>query len=348
LERTNYFETVPSNHLEVVLWLEANRMGNLLPAMTQQKLDTQREVVKNERRWSIDNQPYGTWWEKLPALCFPPKHPFHHSLMGSMEDLDAASLDDVSKFFQTYYAPDNAVLTITGDFDSAQARQLITRYFGDIPTGKPRPAIADATMGRVFGSAKREVVKDNVVLPRLFLAFLSPVFGTDEYYVASVVSAVLGFKKGSRLYRTLVRDRQTAADAHAFTYNLTLGGDLLVVDATARPGVSGEKLEAEVMREIDTLMKDGVASTEVARAKTLIETEFVSDMQSASERADRLSLFATYFRNPGLINEQLDRYERVTDDAVNAFVRERLGPDNRRSLLYVPSEASGTEQPAAA
>src|SRR5688500_14785342 len=153
LDRTNYYETLPSNQLAIALWLEADRMARMVPALTQSKLDTQRDVVKNERRWSIDNQPYGTWWEKLPALCFPPKHPLHHSLMGSMEDLDAASLDDVSKFFQTYYAPDNAVLTITGDFDSEQARRLITRYFGDIPTGKPRPAIADATMGRVFGSA---------------------------------------------------------------------------------------------------------------------------------------------------------------------------------------------------
>ena len=337
LERTNYYETVPSNHLEVVLWLEANRMGNLLPAMTQQKLDTQREVVKNERRWSIDNQPYGTWWEKLPALCYPPEHPFHHSLMGSMEDLDAASLDDVRQFFQTYYAPDNAVLTVAGDFDATQTRGWITTHFGGIPKGKARPPIADAALGRVFGGAKREVVRDNVMLPRLFLAFLSPVFGSDEYYVASVLSAILGFKKGSRLYRTLVRDRRTASEAHAFTYNLTLGGDLLVLDVTGSPGVSGDKLESEVAREIDALIKDGVTPAEVARAKTLIETDFVSDMQSASERADRLSMFATHFGDPGLINAQLERYERVSDAAVNAFIRERLTENNRRSLLYVPA-----------
>jgi zinc protease len=346
LERTNYYETVPSNHLEVMLWLEANRMGNLLPAMTQQKLDTQRDVVKNERRWSIDNQPYGTWWEKLPALCFPPAHPYHHSLMGSMEDLDKASLDDVGTFFKTYYVPDNAVLTVAGDFDAAQARRWIEAHFGGIPKGKARPPLADTTMGRVFGSAKREVVEDNVMLPRLFLAFLSPVFGSDEFYVASVVSAILGFKKGSRLYRGLVRERQVAAEAAAFTYGLTVGGDLLVLDVTARPGVSGEKLEAEVAREVDALMTKGATAAEVARAKTLIETEFVSDMQSAGERADRLSMFATYFGNPGLINEQLDRYERVTESAVNAFVRERLVPNNRRSLLYVP--ASGAGQTAAA
>jgi zinc protease len=340
LERTNYYETVPSNHLEVILWLEANRMGNLLPAMTQQKLDTQRDVVKNERRWSIDNQPYGTWWEKLPALCFPAEHPFHHSLMGSMEDLDAASLDDISSFFTTYYAPDNAVLTVTGDFDATETRGWINRHFGSIPKGAKRPPMPDASMGRVFGTAKREVVPDNVMLPRIFLAFLSPVFASDEYYVASVVSAILGFKKGSRLYRALVRDRQIAAEIQAFTYNLTVGSDLLVVDATARPGVSGDQLEAEVAREIDVLMSKGVTAAEVARAKTLIETTFVTEMQSASERADRLSMFATYFEKPDLINTQLDRYEGVTESAANAFIRDRLGPDNRRSLLYVPNESA--------
>src|ERR687886_653995 len=137
LDRTNYFETVPSNYLALALWLEADRMGALLPAMTQGKLDTQRDVVKNERRWSVDNQPYGTWWERLPALAFPPEHPFHHSLIGSMEDLSAASLEDVADFFRTYYTPDNAVLSIAGDFDPAEARRLVERYFGEIPRGRP-------------------------------------------------------------------------------------------------------------------------------------------------------------------------------------------------------------------
>ena len=140
LDRTNYFETVPSNQLALALWLEADRMGQLLPAMTQQKLDTQRDVVKNERRWSVDNQPYGTWWEKLPALAFPPDHPFHHSLIGSMEDLSAASLDDVAAFFSTYYTPDNAVLSIAGDVDFAEARRLVEYYFGPIPRGRSTAA----------------------------------------------------------------------------------------------------------------------------------------------------------------------------------------------------------------
>src|SRR5205085_10959463 len=143
LERTNYYETVPSNQLALALWLEADRMGYLLPAMTQEKLDTQRDVVKNERRWSVDNQPYGTWWERLPALCFPAEHPFHHSLIGSMDDLSAASLEDVRQFFETYYTPANAVLTIAGDFDPTQARRWAEQYFAPIPAGRTRPPLPD-------------------------------------------------------------------------------------------------------------------------------------------------------------------------------------------------------------
>jgi len=340
LDRTNYFETVPSNQLEPVLWLEANRMGWLLPAMTQQKLDTQRDVVKNERRWSVDNQPYGTWWERLPALVFPEEHPFHHSLIGSMADLDAASLEDIKHFFATYYTPDNAVLSIAGDFDPAETRALVAKYFGGIPAGRGTPALPDMTVAATFGGWKRLVVEDEVMLPRLFLAFRSPVFGSEQYYAASVCSAILGLRKGSRLYRRLVRDRQVAAEAQAFTYDLTKGSDLLVVDVTARPSVSAEALEREVADEMDLLFRDGVTEDEVARAIALIQTEFVAAMQSAGDRADRLSMFATYFKDPELANEQVQKYEAVTADDVNEFIRERMGEDNRASLLFVPREES--------
>ena len=338
LERTNYFETVPSNQLELALWLEANRMGKLLPAMTQQKLDTQRDVVKNERRWSMDNQPYGTWIEKLPALVFPDDHPFHHSLMGSMEDLTAAGLDDVAQFFSTFYTPDNAVLSITGDFDPAEARQLVERHFGGIARGAGKPALPDMSLPPVFGQWKREVVPDDVMLPRLFLAFRTPAFGTDGYYAASVAGAVLGLRNGSRLHRRLVRERQVAAEATAFTFDLSKGSDILVVDVTSRPGITPEQLEQEVAYEIDTVVRDGVEASEVARAVALIQTMFVSSMQEAGERADKLSMFATYFGKPELVNEEVDRYRAVTTEAVNAFIRERLGENNRASLLYVARE----------
>jgi zinc protease len=343
LDRTNYFETVPSHQLELVLWLEANRMGFLLPAMTQQKLDTQRDVVKNERRWSMDNQPYGTWWEKLPALCFPPSHPFHHSLIGSMDDLSAASLEDVAQFFRTYYTPDNAVLSIAGDFEPRDARGLVEKHFGSIARGTGKPPLPDMSMSPVFGQWKREVVPDDVMLPRVFIAFLSAPFGTDEYYAASVCAAVLGSRKGSRLYRALVRDRQIAAEAQAFTYDLSKGSDLLVLDVTARPGTAVEHLEHEIAQEVDRLIADGVTADELERAKKLIQTDFVASMQSAGDRADRLSLFATYFGNPSLVNDQVERYQSVALDRVNAFARARLREDNRASLVYVPKEGAEGE-----
>ena len=343
LDRTNYFETVPSNHLEQVLWLEADRMGHLLPAMTQQKLDLQRDVVKNERRWSVDNQPYGTWWERVPALAFPEDHPFHHSLIGSMEDLSGASLEDVAQFFRTYYTPDNAVLTIAGDFDPAEARTMVERHFGSIPRGADRPALQGMELPARIGDWRREIVADEVMLSRLFLSFRTPVFGSDGYYAASVCGAILGMKKGSRLHRTLVRESQTAAEATAFTYDLCKGSDLLVIDVTARPEVSAERLEQAVVAQVDELRTEGVTADEVDRAVALIETDFIASMQSAGERADKLSMFATYFGDPSLVNEQVARYERVRATDVNRFAREYLGPDNRATLLFVPRE--GAESP---
>ncbi|HMA04217.1 MAG TPA: pitrilysin family protein [Gemmatimonadaceae bacterium] len=345
LDRTNYFETVPSNQLAIALWLEADRMGQLLPAMTQQKLDTQRDVVKNERRWSVDNQPYGTWWERLPALAFPPNHPFHHSLIGSMEDLSEASLEDIAQFFATYYTPDNAVLSIAGDFDPAEARALVEQFFGPIPRGSGKPPLPPMEVPARFGGWERQVVPDTVMLPRLFLGFRAPVFGTEAHYVATVLAAILGTGKGSRFQRALVRDREIASEASAFTFDLAKGADLLIADATARPGISAEVLETEVVREIDRVRSEGVTDSDVQRAVALLETALVSSLQSAGDRADKLSMFATYLGDPTLVNEQTERYQRVTAAQVSRLAREMLGEDNRVSLVYVP--ADGTAETSA-
>jgi zinc protease len=341
LERTNYYETVPSNQLALALWLEADRMGALLPAMTQKKLDTQRDVVKNERRWSVDNQPYGTWWEKVQALAFPDWHPFHHSLIGSMEDLSAASLDDVEQFFRTYYTPDNAVLSIAGDFDPAETRKLVEEYFGRIPRGMEKPPLENLDLSPRFGETLRAVVEDDVSLPRLYMVFRSPVFGSDDHYVASMAGAILGMRRGSRLYRSLVREKQIAADASAFMFDLAKGSDLLVIDVTARPETSAEELEREVEREVDELVSNGVTSEEVARAVALIQTDIVTALQSASDRADKLSMFATLLGDPSLVNEQADRYGAVTAAEVSAFATKQLGRDNRVILLYIPRTENG-------
>jgi predicted Zn-dependent peptidase len=336
LDRTNYFETVPSQQLELALWLEADRMGRLLPAMTQEKLDTQRDVVKNERRWSVDNQPYGSWWEKLPALCFPPSHPFHHSLMGSMEDLSAASLEDVAAFFRTWYTPDNAVLSIAGDVDPDEALELVERHFGSIPRGNGRPPLAPMAVAPTFGAPSREVVADDVAVPRVFLACRTPVFGSQGYYPASAIASMLGTGRGSRLHRSLVREGQLASAVSAFTFDLSKGSDLLVIDATARPGVSVEALEEGIVSVLDELRRSGPRPGELDRVLAQTETDFVSSMQSAGDRAEQLSRFATYYGDPGLLNEQVQRYRAVKDSDVRATAAERLGPDNRASLVYVP------------
>jgi predicted Zn-dependent peptidase len=336
LDRTNYFETLPSHYLELALWLEADRMGFLLPAMTQEKLDTQRDVVKNERRWTVDNRPYGTWWERLPALVFPATHPFHHSLIGSMSDLDAASLDDVADFFRTYYTPDNAVLTVGGDFDPTEAKAMINRNFAAIPRGPGVPPLPSTDLPETFGEWRREVVEDDVPLPRILLAFRIPPFGSDAWYAASVCAAVLGLRRGSRLYRALVREREVASETSAFTYDLCKGSDLLVVDVTASPGVDPETLEQDIVREIEALVATGAVAAEVARAIALLETDFAVAMQTAQDRADRLSMFATYFGDPARLDTEPDRYRAVSAADVSSFARAYLHEKNRATLLFTP------------
>jgi len=235
------------------------------------------------------------------------------------------------------------VLSIAGDFDAAEARRMVTEYFGPIPRGKGRPSLPSMSLPPVFGDRLREVVYDDVSLPRLFMAFRSPVFGSDGYYAASVAGAVLGMRKGSRLQRALVRERQIAADAGAFTFDLAKGADLLVADVTARPEIPVAQLEEEVEREVDLMHREGISKAELGRAIALIETDLVASLQSAGERADRLSMFATYFGQPDLINDQLSRYRAVTVDDVNEFASSQLGENNRASLLYLPRESVESE-----
>jgi predicted Zn-dependent peptidase len=309
--------------------------------MTQEKLDTQRDVVKNERRWSVDNQPYGSWWERLPALCFPPTHPFHHSLMGSMEDLSAASLEDVAGFFRAYYTPDNAVLSIAGDIDEDEAHLLVNRHFGTIPRGNGRPPLASMDVPATFGGWPRELLEDDVAVSRVFIACRTPIFGSEDYHAASVLAAMLGTGRGSRLHRSLVRERQLASTATAFTFDLAKGSDLLVVDATARPGVSAEALEQGVVDVLDELRLNGPGPGELERVLAQTETEFVSSMQSAGDRAEQLSRFATYCGDPTLLNDQVARYRAVSEESLSRLISNRLGPDNRASLVYVPRRDEG-------
>jgi zinc protease len=336
LDRTNYFETLPAHQLDLGLWLEADRMATLLDALSQENLDNQREVVKNEKRWSYDNRPYGSWQEKLQAHLFPPEHPYHHSTIGSMEDLDAASLDDVKAFFQTYYAPNNAVLSVVGDVDTAAVRASVERFFGGIPANPSIPPLADLSLPPTLGREIREVVKDRVPLPRIYVGFRAPVFGDSRLDALEVAGQILAGGKGSRLHRRLVRDERIAQDVALFALGFIGGASVATGWATVRPGISVDRVEAALHEEIERLAVERVTEDELVRAKALIEADELGAVQRVEERADRLSMYATLFDRPGLINEMLGRYLAVTPDAIREAAAATFRPDNRLVLTYLP------------
>jgi len=340
LDRTNYFETLPSHQLDLGLWLEADRMATLLDALSQENLDNQREVVKNEKRWSYDNRPYGSWQEKLQAHLFPPDHPYHHSTIGSMEDLDAASLDDVRAFFRTYYAPNNAVLSVVGDVDTDAVRASVERYFGAIPANPSIPPLRDLSLPPTLGREIREVVKDRVPLPRIYVGFRAPVFGDHRLDALEVAGQILAGGKGSRLHRRLVRDERIAQDVALFALGFVGGASVAAGWATVRPGISVDRVEAAFHEELERLAVEPVSDDELARARALIEADELGGLQRVEERADRLSMYTTLFDRPALINEMLGRYLAVTPEAILEVVAATFRPDNRLVLTYLPDTPS--------
>jgi predicted Zn-dependent peptidase len=339
LDRTNYFETVPSHQLELALWLEADRMATLLDALNQENLDNQRDVVKNEKRSSYDNRPYGMWFHKLQEHLFPEDHPYHHPTIGSMEDLDAASLEDVAAFFRTYYAPNNAVLAIAGDVDPAQARVWVERYFGSIePYGEiPRPG--DMSLSPNIGIEKRELVEDRVPLPRHYFGFRAPVFGDRRLDALEVGTQILAGGKGSRLYRRLVREEKIAQDVALFTLGFIGGASIIAGQATVRPGVDTALVERAFIEELERLGREPVTADELARARALIETYELEALQRVEERADRLAMYATLLDDPGMINRQLERYLSVTPADIQRVAADVFRPENRVVITYVPAAA---------
>jgi predicted Zn-dependent peptidase len=334
-DRTNYFETVPSHYLELALWLESDRMGWMLPAMDQEKLDNQRDVVMNEKRQRYDNQPYGDWAERLQAMVYPHTHPYHHTVIGSMEDIRAASLEDVERFFRTFYVPNNAVLTVAGDIDAARTLDLVKRWFGDIPSGSPIPPIPGLPdIPARLGGTTREHVEAEVPLPRLIMAFRVPPYSSGDFAVAEVARAVLGTGRASRLYRRLVRERRVAKSVVTYVYPLLSGAGMLLTWATGYPGAELDVLEAALSEEIAGLAETD--QSEVDRAIALSETDLVNELERVASRADLLSMFDLYFDDPGRLNEEIDRLRAVTPSAVRGFAEEFLGADNRAVLGYRP------------
>jgi predicted Zn-dependent peptidase len=337
LDRTNYFETMPSHQLELALWLEADRMGTLLDALSQENLDNQREVVKNEKRWSYDNRPYGSWNEKMLGAVFPPEHPYHHPTIGSMDDLDAASVEDVSAFFRLHYAPNNAVLSVVGDVDPEAVRAWVEKYFGSIPANANLPvALPEMGLPPTLGSEIREIVPDRVPLPRIYWGFRGPVFGDPRLDALDLAGQILAGGKGSRLHKRLVRDERLAQDVALFSMGLVSGGSVTAGWATARPGVDLVRLETAFWEELERLGRELVSEDELERAKALTEADELGALQRVDEKADRLSMYATLFDDADMINRILPRYLSTTAEQIRDVSAAVFVPDNRVVLTYLP------------
>ena len=336
-DRTNYFETLPSNYLALGLWLESDRMGFFLPALTQEKLDIQREVVKEERRQRYDNVPYGTAFERLLHLAFDPAYPYHWPTIGSMEDLQAASLDDIREFFSTWYRPDNATLTLVGDFVPAEARRLVEQYFGDIPSGGTFPQFrAERTLP---GHEVRETFPSQVQLPRIYRLYHLPKMGEHDWVAADLLTTILASDKASRLDRVLVHEKQIAQDVATYVLPTESTG-MLLLQATAREGVAIDEIESAVDEEVSKLAVGGITEDELTRARNRAEIEFAHQLETFDSRADLLGMFSTYFGDPSMIHRWLDPYRTATAEDLAHVARKYLIPENRVTSLFIPDRSA--------
>ena len=332
-DRTTYYEQVPSNYLETALWLEADRMGFLLDALDLAKLDAQRDIVKNERRQGMDNQPYGRASEILAKAVYPPSHPYSWEVIGSMEDLSAASEEDVKNFFRLYYAPNNAYLAIVGDFDPAQAKALVARYFGDIPRGKPitRPKVAPVTLH----SEKRLAFEDRVQVPRLYIQWPTVGISNDDRFALDVLGSILAGPRTARLTKALVYDEQSAAAVSAFQATNEDVGDFLVT-ITPRPGHALTNLEAAADAIIDRLKKEGPTAEEIQKAVAGEELAFVRSLESNLGKAFRLADGAGYQGDPGAFRTEYQKTLAVTAEDVKRVANKYLTA-GRVVLSVVPA-----------
>jgi predicted Zn-dependent peptidase len=339
-DRTNYFETMPSEHLELALWLEADRMGALVPALTQETLDNQREVVKNERRQRYENVPYGDAWLRLLELLYPVGHPYHHATIGSMEDLNAAGLDTFKAFHQQYYAPNNCVLTIAGDTTPAEAFALAEKYFGGI---EPVTSIPPAPSGHLPGPATepvRQTVTAEVPAPRIYLSHRTHPFGTAGYDAITVLATVLGNGRGSRLYQRLADGKRIAQPDYigAYGVDLAYAPAPLIITATAKDGVDVTTLEEGLAEVVEGLVAEPVTEAELSRAKALLTTSWWRQLATVGGRADTLGRYATQFGDPATVAYRLPQWLAVTADDVTEAATYALKPDSRVTLTYVPEE----------
>ena len=338
-DRTNYFETVPANQLELALWLESDRMGYLLEKVDQPALSNVQDVVRNERRQRVENRPYGLAQETLVQSLFPKGHPYYGDVIGSHEDIQAVKLDDVNRFFHQYYAPNNASLAIVGDFDPAQTKKLVEKYFGTLKRGPAVPAVEVDTPQ--IASERRRVVPARVELPRVYMAWLSPPIFKQGDAAADITASILGAGRSSRLYRKLVYEKQIAQDVFARQESLILGS-IFRIQATARPGHTAEELEQAIDEELAALKMQAPVPLEVERSRNTIETAIFGRLERLGGVADRLNSYNHYLGTPDYLEKDIERYRSITPASVQAFAREHLAASGRVVVHAVPGEPQAT------
>ncbi|ARF78437.1 M16 family metallopeptidase [Kitasatospora aureofaciens] len=346
-ERTNYYETMPAHQLELALWLEADRMGSLLAALDETSMENQRAVVKNERRQRYDNVPYGTAFEKLTALSFPDGHPYHHTPIGSMADLDAATLDDARAFFRTYYAPNNAVLSIVGDIDPEQTIAWVEKYFGSIPAHDGKQPPRSGELPDTIGRELRQNLTEDVPSRALMAAYRLPQDGTREADAADLALTILGSGESSRLYNRLVRRDRTAVAAGFGLLRLAGAPSLGWLDVKTSGDATIAQIDAAVDEELARFAAEGPTAEELERAQAQIEREWLDRLTTVAGRADELCRYAVLFGDPKLLNEALPKVLDVTAEEVKAVAEARLHPENRAVLVYEPTATAADASDAA-
>jgi zinc protease len=311
VDRTNYYNTVPSNSLEMVLWLESDRMGYMLPSLTEDKLNNQKDVVMNERRQRYENQPYGMAWEKVFSNLYEQNHPYHWPTIGWMKDIEEFKIEDVIDFFEQYYSPQNASLVIAGNINIEETIKLVENYFGDIPNRKT--GIIPKSGSAVLAESKKIELEDNVQLPRLYIAWHSDkLYGNDDAKL-DVLSDVLSGSKNSRLYKTLVFEKQIAQDIFSFQYSAKLNGSFLIV-ATAKPGIKLDMLKETIFEEIELLIKSGIEEREISRSINGIKSSFIYSLQNIENFANHLNNYNCNLNEPNSFIYDISRYEKINTD----------------------------------
>jgi zinc protease len=334
-DRTNYWEVVPTGALDLALWMESDRMGYLLPALTERKFDNQRDVVLNERRQNYENRPYGLAGIALSSAMFPPDHPYHWPTIGSADDIRAASIDDVRDFFQSYYHPGNASLSVAGDLETDQAFALAEKYFGDLKAG---PAVQPVAAQAALADSVTLLLEDRVELPRLYLSWHSPAMFAAGDADLDIAADVLAHGKTSRLYKTLVYERRVATDVSAYQQSRELSG-MFQVACTAAAGIPLAELETAVRAAIQQLATDGVTDAELERGLAQTEAQFIYRLQTIGGfggKSDQLNAYNTFAGDPGYFDRDRQRYVNVTSRGVAAAVDRWLVKAPSVSLSVVP------------